>query len=482
MFIHSLYKNKIIGYVVTRYATMGVQFVNSILIAAFLGPFYLGVWGFANMILQYITQVNLGLPYSLNVMLSIHKNDPQRTRTLLSTSLLLYIILAVVLAVLTLIAYFSGFSLGKKFEFDNYIFYVVCIAILTHFNSLYTNYFRVKNRLGVIIFYQSIIPLLTLLLLFCARGETLLYVLLWTMLGGHLMSFILYTWQARSDLILPDKEMIQPLLRKGWYLFLYNACFYMIMLSTRSVVSEYYEVEELGFFSFAFTLANIIVLLFDSFNFLIYPKTINRFSQAPTTKEVLRILNLIRENYITAIHLVMYVFIILFPYLITLFPQYETIGKCFSLIAMTVVFYSNCFVFSSLLTAFGAEKKLSLLAAFALLLNVLFALFISCVLKAGYAYVILSTMLAYIIYNVMLAFVSYRKLKVKMSLISLLKDNFPVRLFLPFFLCLFFVIMDFAWFYSLALLCLFLVLNRKQLWNVKRVIVRIIADSSVINI
>ncbi|MDH6358239.1 hypothetical protein [Parabacteroides sp. PF5-9] len=480
--IKSILRNKIILYIGSRYVTYGIQFVNSIIIAVALGPFYLGVWGFVNLVLQYIAQFNFGVNYSLNVLLAINKNDTVKAGSLLSTSLFLYTFLCGFILLAALCLHLFGIDIGSKYAFDKYLLFVLAIAILTHFNSLFVNYFRVYNKLGEIIFFQSITPVITLVILFLGKGESLLYLLLWVMLGGQLFSFLLFVINSRKHLSTPDYSYITVLLRKGFFLFIYNASFYMIMLSTRSVVSGFYTVEEFGFFTFSFTLANTIMLLFDSFNFLIYPKTINRFGHAKDSNEIIRILDLIRVNYIVSIHFVMYLFLLIFPFIISLFPQYNTIFKPFALIAMTTVFYSNCFVFSSLLTAYGKEKMLSFMALLTLILNVVFALVIVLLVKAGYEYVILATMLAYVIYNVLLSRYSYHVIHRPQSVGTFVKENFPYRLFIPFVLCLMMIIFDAAQWTYYFLFLLFVVLNRKELVNIKNVLGKILRDPSIINI
>jgi len=481
-FLKTATRNKIVLYIVTRYATYGVQFLNSLVIAISLDAFYFAVWSFINLILGYLAQFNFGIPHSMNVLLSIEKENREKTKSLLSSSLFLYFFLVILIVLGVAVMKFAGLTIGDKFQFDKYVLIVVAIAIFTHFNSLFSNYFRVYNRLTEIIFGQSIVPMLTLLALIFIRGERLFPVLLAILLIGQFLALCLYVFKARTQFVSPSTGLAKTLLRKGLFLFLYNASFYMIMLTTRSIVGDAYSVEEFARFSFALLLANTIMLLFDSFNFLIYPKTINRFNHAKENSEILRILDLIRVNYITSVHLVMYLFIIVYPLLIVFIPKYNSTAQVFALISLTIVFYSNCFVFSSLLTALGKEKILSVLSITTLLLNIGFALLLAFVFKVGYEYVVLATLAAYIIYNILLWRISFRKLEMPLSLGYLLKDNFPLRLFLPFGICLFVTIIGLPVWCNCGVLVIFIALNWKQLINIKNIILRIVRDSSVINI
>ena len=479
--ILSVFKNKVLFYISSRYLTYGIQFINSMFIAIALGPEFLAVWGFLNMILQYISQVNFGIPYSLNVLMSINKNDECRIQALLSTSFWLYGLLSVVIVLVFSLMEFCGINIGDKYNFSDYAILIILIAIMTHFNTLLTTYFRVENKLLEIVFFQSVLPVSMLVAIILSEGEELLRLMLWLMFFGQILSMIIYLKNIPISLIFPNKQDSKLLLKKGAYLFIYNTCFYFIMLTTRSVVSSVYKVEEFGFFTFSFTLANTIMLLFDSFSFLIYPKTINRLNQADKDG-IFRIMNIIRSLYITSVHLVMYVFIISFPFIIRFFPQYSSIFRAFTLMAMTVVLYTNCFAYSSFLTAKGKEVVLGRLAFVALLINVSLSLFISKILEADYSFVILATMIAYIFYSIMLSRFSYIIIGIHKNILSLIVENFPIRLFAPFFIALFVSILGVPNYCYFIVLILFIVLNRKEIKYIKESICKVVKEPSIINI
>lgn len=479
--ILSVLNNKVLLYISSRYLTYGIQFVNSMFIAIALGPEYLAVWGFLNMILQYISQVNFGIPYSLNVLMSINKKDGHRIQALLSTSFWLYGLLSVLIVLVFYIMDLCGINIGQKYNFSDYTVLIISIAIMTHFNTLLTNYFRVENKLLEIVFFQSVLPIAMLVAILLSEGEELLRLMLWLMFFGQVLSMCIYLKKMPITLTMPNKSDVNLLLKKGLYLFIYNTCFYFIMLTTRSVVSSVYKVEEFGFFTFSFTLANTIMLLFDSFSFLIYPKTINRLNQADKD-DILRIMNIIRSLYITSVHFVMYIFIILFPVIIRFFPQYSSVFRAFVLMAMTVVLYTNCFAYSSFLTAKGKEVLLGRLAFVALVINISLSLFISMVLKLDYSFVILATMIAYIFYSIMLSRYSYILIGIHKNMFSLLMDNFPFRLFVPFLICLLVSIFGGINYFYYFILLLFVILNWKEIKYIKDSLYRVIKEPSIVNI
>lgn len=473
-------RNKVFLYVSSRYLTYGLQFVNSIILAVVLYE-YFPVYGYLLIVLQYIALCNLGVPYSLNVFLSLNKENGGRMESLLSTSFFIYLFLFLFLCSFFYILPLFGIQIGAKYQFEKYVFFVVLIGLLAHLNTLMSNYFRVKNRLGEIVFLQSVIPLFVFIVSFFVKGKVLLDIILWVMLLGNLVALFVFLKNSQIKSWIPRFSLIRPILKKAFFLFLYNTFFYLILLSIRTIVSDQYSVSDFALFTFSFTLANSIILLFDSFSFLVYPKTIHRLNKADTS-EVLRIMEVIKVNYITSIHFVMYFFVILYPFFVSFFPQYITTFKCFSLITMTIVLYSNCFAYSSYLTAKNKEKLISGLAFFALITNVLLALYLIFILNVSYEYVILSTMISYIIYNFILVFFAFRLLKIKMVYLSVVVSIFPVRLFFPFAILLGFVLFDAPAVVFVFVLVLFILLNKTQLLGILKTMTRILKDSSIINI
>lgn len=484
--VKTIIENKIVGYLATRYLTMGIQFLNSFIIAALLGPLYLGIWGFINLVLQYAAQINLGIPYSLNVMLSINKDDGKKTQELMSSGIYFYLLIALVFLALLSLYCFCGLDWGEKYRFADYIIPVFLIAILTHFNTLFTNYFRVKNKLKEIMFFQSIAPAMTLCAVLLVKDkELLINVLLAVMLTGQLLSLIIFL--SKSDVKMSFRRSsisaVMPLLlRKGLYLFIYNASFYLIIISTRTAVSTFYEPIEFGYFTFAFTLANAVMLLFDSFSFLIYPKVLNRLSRDDDRAQSLRIVEIVRNGYIVAVHLIMYSFILLFPLIIFFFPAYQSQFKVFGLIVMTLVFYANCFIYSSILTARSREKSLGFTAFFVLALNVVFALTIAKLFRWTYEYVILATLAAYIIYNILLTLQANRLLSLKNNWRTVVADNFPLTLYAPFVLCFVFIVTGQPHDYFWMVFVLFLLLNVRKLTGLKNLFVKILKNPQTVNI
>lgn len=77
-YFKNMFSNKVFFYLSSRYAIFFLQFVVSLLLSVRLGPYYLGVWGVYLVIHNYYYRLNLGIPYSSQVMLLQSATDKQR--------------------------------------------------------------------------------------------------------------------------------------------------------------------------------------------------------------------------------------------------------------------------------------------------------------------------------------------------------------------------------------------------------------------
>jgi O-antigen/teichoic acid export membrane protein len=263
--------NKVLHYVFSRYATYFIQFINSLFIAVYLGPYYLGLWGFITLVIRYLNQLNLGISHSVNAIISIHKNKEWYIQKVIGTSLTMLAGLSVVV-----ILFFAGnivfhWDIGSKYNFSTYAPIVAVIGILAYFNTLFSNIFRVYGRVVEIAINQSAFPILMLITIFIFKGENLLRALIGANFLSFLLSFFLYLYRTPVKLKpFFISRLIKTIQIKGWHLFIYNTSFYLIVISTSSFVSAYYPVEEFGYFTFAFSLSNIVLLLLQSISFLIF--------------------------------------------------------------------------------------------------------------------------------------------------------------------------------------------------------------------
>lgn len=480
--IKSLLKNRVLLYVFSRYATFFIQFINSLLIAFYLGPFYLGIWGFITLVIQYLNQINFGISHSVNAIISVHKQNEWYVKKIVKSSFTMLLALSLLVTLFFFISSFFGFEIGSKYNFKKYIPIVLLIGVLGYFNSMYSTIFRVYGKITEIAINQSSLPITTLIAIAFFKDNHLLWALVGAYFISFLVSFLIYSFRSPHKLnFIFVPRLLKKIQVKGWYLFIYNASFYLIIISTKTFVSSYYSVEKFGYFTFSFTFANVALLLLQSFSFLIFPKIINRFA-IYSIEEVRVTLNTVRSLYIVSSHFLIHLFIFIFPLLVLLFPKYTESIKSFKLIALTVILYTNSFGYTGLLVAKEKERILSYIALGSLIINFLLAYGLIILLKVDFSYVIIATMLSNSFFIFFIGYNGNKILKLKLNARSILNDVFPLNLLLPYLASLVLIILDASNGYYFIPLVLFTGLNYSSFLQIKEYIKKIIVNPNIINI
>lgn len=480
--VKSALKNKVILFLFSRYSTYFIHFINSLFIAVYLGPYYLGIWGFISLVVQYLNHTNFGITHAVTAIISINKKKEFYVQKIIGTSLTLLTALSIIIALIFMANAVFDLNFGAKYNFSTYAPIVVLIGVLNYFNSLLASVFRVYGRLFEIGFHQTLFPVLILVSILVFSKNDLLWALVGANFVAFLLAFIMYL--VKSPVALKpifDFRLFKRIQLKGWHLFVYNTSFFFIIISTRSIVSGYYSVEEFGFFTFAFSLANVVLMLLQAFSFLIFPKMLNRFAIS-TDNQNQELLSKVRDAYVTTSHLLVHSAILFFPIFLMLFPQYQSSSAAFKLIALTVVLYTNAFGYSGLLIAKGYEKKLGRLAFSTLVLNIILALVLVKVFEVPFTLVILATMISYFVYVYVQGSMGRKMLTLGTSFKSIWNDVYPLRLFLPHVLSLILVLFSAPNYYLVSALLLFLLLNYKVLLELKAVIKSIVVNPNFINI
>ena len=480
--INKALKNNVLHFVFAGYVTYFIQFVNSLFIAVYLGPYYLGIWGFIMLIIQYANQLNFGISHSINALASVNKHKTGYVSKLLGTAFIILIGLSVFVTIIFALNYLLDLQFGEKYNFSKYAPLILLIAILGYFNGLISNVFRIYGKLFEIAFSQIAFPVLVLASILFFKGESLLWALVIDNVIAFFLSFILFIIQSPVKIRLTfSKRLAIKIQRKGWHLFIYNTSFYLIIISTRSFVSAYYDVTEFGYFTFAFTMANAILLLLEALSYLIYPKMLNRFASY-SMNEISSLLEMVRDAYITTSHALIHFSILLFPVFLMHFPKYQNASSAFKIIALTIVLYTNSFGYSGLIIAKNEEKKLGRIAFFALCMNIVIALLLVKVFQVTSTFVIVSTMITYVIYVFSLGVFGRKIMNLKIDILSVFKDVFPFRLFLPYLLSFLFIAFHVRDIYFIIPFLFFLVLNYQAFFNIVDVVKKVVINPEFIKL
>ena len=477
MKLSDIIKNKVVIYLASRYLTYFLYFVTSLVVASKLGPFYFGIWGFVLLLINYFQQIHFGIHNSFNVLYVQNRDSETECKNYVANSLVLEGYLGIIICILFVIYTICGSSWFEKYDADKYFIWICLIAILQHFNTMLINLFRVKNMLGSVAFCQTIVVLLQFISIFIFSGETLIYALILCYVVGYSVAFLM-AWSSGALRLKGARISLAyqgTILKKGLLLFLYNSCFYFIIISVRTIISGNYEVEEFGLFTFSFTLAHAVMLLLESLMFVIFPKIIGKMTGED--KEAIRsALRQFRLVYISSAHGLIYLALIAFPFLIKLFPNYSGALTSMNLIALTVLMNTSGSGYTELLIARNKENILSIVSFSALVVNVLSALLLVFVAHVGFSYVILASLITYFLYTFAIA-------KIGRNIIgsgynSFMQDFFPLRLSLPYVSAL--VISIFQWeTFIFVPFVLFAVLNINESKAVIEMIKRVLSKPDI---
>ena len=479
----AFFKNKVIFYLASRYITYAVQFVTSLVIASELGPYYMGIWGFVLLLLNYFQQFHFGIANSFNILYVQNREEKRECDNLIGNSLVLVSYLAAMIVFLYVVYLITGFDGFEKYNAHRYMLWVCIIAILQHYTTFFINLFRVKNLLNHVTICQSIVVFLNFFCVFIFKGETLILALIAGYVIGNLIAVIM----AFTSGTLPklketsiNKTYQGTILKKGIYLFLYNSCFYFIIISIRTIISGYYEVEEFGKFTFSFSLAHAILLLLEALSFVIFPKVLSKLS-SPDVIEVRRTISFLREIYITSAHFLVYCALPCFPVLMYFFPKYNDAITTLNLISLSIIINSNSCGYADLLMAKNKEKDLMKLSFFALILNCIIGITLVKVFHVGYSFVIIATLITYFVYSFSVM-ASGEKLLNRQGRHGFIHDYFPVRLAVPYFSALIISICQLNGWYMLIPLATFIVFNLKTIGHIKDTALKLLFKPDVINL
>ena len=474
--------NKILIYLASRYISYGVQFFVSLIIAAKMGPYFFGIYGFITLILNYCAVISFGIPASLNVLLVHHKTQENTCGNYIGNALLFYTIQSLLLFVLYLVLVISDIEIDNNYPIKEYYLLIAIIASLNYFNSIFINVLRIKNKVNQLSVVQSLNVLLNVIVVRIVKGENLIIALLLCNLISGIASVIV---TKLCDALPPLKKILikitflKEILGKGMYLFFCNSCFAFILISIRSLISANYKVEEFGAFTFSFSIANSVMLLLEALMTIIFPKLVDLLS-FNDNKIVENTLEKLRGTYISSAHLLIYVAMLFFPILLNFMPKYSNALTSMNLIALAVLMNTNSSGYSTLLISKNKERTSAVLSMTALIINIILGYSLISFFHVGFSYVILAALFTYIYFSFMVV-VEGRKCLCKSSMVSTFKSFFPIRLFIPYLVALIISCLQYENFIWLPLV-LYMILNKRDIFMMFNTAKKLIINPDIINI
>lgn len=308
----------------------GLKFVQTIFIAAQLGPYFLGLWGFYLMLIEYYQYSMLGLQYSVNVELSVLEKDDAAHRKRAGTVIFNTLAMAVGFAMAYLlgsIALKFGFpELGSGYMLNRYVIIVMAIAMLNALATVFMNIYRSYDEFFEIGFTELTYTIVPFCAIFFFKDGQLIEWLLYLMLGARVIHIAMYVARFRfPNTPLFDLGLMRTLMVSGFGLMLFNISYNLFFMLSKAVVSASYAVETMGFFTFAFTITNAAVYGIQTLLFTIYSKLLYDFSRGGGPEETYTLVRKNAKAYNLAVSSVIFIIIGLLPALFYFFPQYSPV-------------------------------------------------------------------------------------------------------------------------------------------------------------
>jgi len=418
--------NSIIFFTSSRYISFGLQFIRGILVAKFLGPSLLGIWGFLMLVQQYLLNTTCGIEYALNVELSINKNKGNESHsTLISTAINYLIFIFIILFLLILVYNFYSIQIFEKYQFGNFSFELFLIICFAELQQVFSNVCRVYDRLDLVVMYEILINILPFAVIFIFSGNHLIHAILISMIVAGFIGNYLFFKKTPFDYSLSiDFTNLKKLLAIGIPLLLYNFSFNLMLITSRTIISIFYSVKEMGLYSLANSLSSAILIGISSIAWAVFPKVLSKLSNDEDVHELSKNTTLINELYSISVLLMIFIAILFLPIVFIFLKEYIAIEPVLVILLLSQGILSNSFAFNSLAIA----KKKQITIAFYSFLSIIFIITTSLIfasLKLNIIWIAISTLLGVIVFSILQILFGYKLLGVKSHYLNLIISIYP---------------------------------------------------------
>lgn len=362
-----LLKNHIVLFTASRYVGYAMQFVRGILVARLLGPQLFGIWGFLTLAQQYLSYTSFGLQYAVNVELATGAPDPDKQTRLIGSALSATTLIVSGLALAGLGIQVGGVSLFEKYSFGRYALAVSLIAGLYHLQQLFANVYRVYGKLARIAAGELLSAGLPLLAALAFEGQALIEALLGALILAGVLSLALFVVRPPFKITFTfDRQHWKQLFAVGMPLLVYNVSFYLITVSGRTIISAFYSVETMGYYSLANTITSATLLGLNAVSWVVFPDILSRTRAGLPDDVVASVVRKVNDLYGTSVFLAVFGVILGLPALFSFLPQYRPAGGALSILLLSQAVLSVSFGYNCVAIARKEQLKvagISLVAA-----------------------------------------------------------------------------------------------------------------------
>lgn len=355
----SLLSSSSVLYVLIRYCTYSIQFINSFLLAKYLGVYNFGIYGFILLVLQYLSYLNFGISDALNTEYTLNSNKKDLSKIIWNVSWSMNIIILSFISLISFWILYNHSDIFIKYKFASYGYYVIILGIIDNINKLYSIFYRLHGKLFKLNIQQLLPNLLVFIGIVIMKSNYDIKYIIVTMIVSNLIALIIY------NIDLPEKPCFylnsyisKKLFIRGINLLIYSLSFSFITVIANTLVSKFYNVSYLGIYSYANTLCNAIVMAGGAFLFVFYPKILNKLGTY-SINETSSFLNKMKNTYVICSDLLIVLSILFIPIIPQFIIGYNGIIDVFCILMSAKMITNSIAGYSTLLIAKSQENRLT---------------------------------------------------------------------------------------------------------------------------
>ena len=369
--LKSIIQNKSLPFLIIRNLTYFVTFIKINLLATELGEYDYGIWGFIKLIWQYLSFITIGLHFAVNVLIASNKSNSSSVKEYANTAITVVMTIGLALIVIAGVISASGLNLFPKYNISKLFVAVIAVGLLKNINIVNINIDRNFNSLYSIALYYLLSELIILPILFIFPSDILLTWIVYTTLIIEFVFLLLFIIRRPITFKFSlTKKPIAELFKRGTKLLIYNYSLILMFLSVRTIVANFYTVEEFGEYSFVNSIVDALFIAFSSIIWVFFPKMITKFSSI-NDQDILPTIYQLRKIYLPllffALLTVGYCVFIVNHF----FPNYNSFPVLFIFMLISLGMRDYAFGFNMLLIAKNYEMVLAKTALVAIVLNTL---------------------------------------------------------------------------------------------------------------
>lgn len=457
-------KNEILSFTLIKYLVHVINFSRVILAAKILGPFYFGIWGFLNLCIQYLSHSLLGIQYSLNLELSTgEQSNKEYVHRLTSSALFITTVISLILLLTGVGMYWLEPGLFERYLLSHYSIYIVVIVSLLNFQQVFFNIFRVYGKFFKIGFAELLVSAAVLVALFVAEEEQLIQLLFLSWIISLIISIAIFFFNSPIPLrIKKYASETRTLFKVGFPLLIYNLSYYLIIISSTTILSIFYPVEVMGYYTLSNSISNAILLGINSIVWAFFPSFLAQMKEGIPAEQAVRVIEKINRIYLTAIFLIFIGFLMLAPAIYFFLNQYAASESTLNILFVTQIILASNFAANTYTMARKKYLHLALLSFISVIVvsafSVIFASF-----KLHYNWIAFSTVLGAVAFSITTR--SYLKKQIPEISAPVVGFSFT-RLSLVIVLCGNLLYPEYLLYFNFVGVLVYVIANRNQLKEV----------------